>query len=52
MQKIDGPSPVKSQLELEQGWGELLMMAYTGRFRPKGVSFSGFRDKKGGHLTR
>ena len=27
--------------------GELPMMAYTGRLRPKGVSFSGFRCMKG-----
>ena len=27
------------------------MMAYTGRFRPKGVSFSGFRYMKGWALT-
>ena len=33
--------------ELERGWGELPMMAYTGGFRPKGVSFSGFRYMKG-----
>ena len=28
------------------GVGELPMMAYTGRLRPKGVSFSGFRYMK------
>ena len=27
--------------------GVLLLMAYTGRFRPKGVPFSGFRCIKG-----
>ena len=29
------------------GWGVLPIMAYTGRLRPKGVPFSGFRYIKG-----
>ena len=28
-------------------WGVLPVVAYTGRLRPKGVPFSGFRYKKG-----
>ena len=31
---------------MPEGWGELPMMAYTGRLRPKGVLFLGLRYMK------
>ena len=42
------PLPRKANLNSNlDSWGILPMMAYMGRFRPKGVSFSGFRYMKG-----
>ena len=37
--------------EQVRGWGVLPMMACTGRLRPKGVPFSGFRYMKGRDFT-
>ena len=41
-----GNSHITRDLRYDPGGGVLPMMAYTGRLRPKEVSFSGFRFMK------